>query len=295
MRLFLKLTGFFFFMLFANLSVFSQPDTTQNIHTTRLEDTASVTMNKHSVFAGSGYGNDLLYVGTSLTANQPFFSADFTYAFLGKLWTSVTFYNLPGQQPAISMYDLSAGFSHVFNDYLDISASISSYINTGKTDNELYGNFAYLRITGGFDWVWVYSKLTAGRIIEQNSGIYVYFRNSRYFRTGTFGKSGNYFSFDPNVNILFGNFYQVQPLYRGQNRPDGRPGQGGQGQNEIIGEETTDQFTLLQTEISVPMSFYFHNFTFEAEPLYLFPQSTEKDISDAKGFYFFLNVYYRIF
>ncbi|MBW6479961.1 MAG: hypothetical protein K0B37_11070 [Bacteroidales bacterium] len=295
MRLYLELTGFIFLMFFTNISVFSQPDTIQNVRTARLQNPASATMKKHSVYVGSGYGNDLLYAGTSLTASQPFISADLTYAFLGKFWTSATLYNLPGRQPAIPFYDLSAGFSHVFNDYLDISASVSSYINTGKTDDELYGSFAYLRLSGGFDWVWVYSKLTAGRILEQDSGIYVYLRNSRYFRTGTFGKSDNYFSFDPNVNILFGNLYQVQPLYRGQNRPDGRNGQRGQGQNQIIGEEITNQFTLLQTEISVPVSFYFHNFTFEAEPLYLFPRSLNGESSGAKGFYFFLNAYYRIF
>lgn len=214
---------------------------------------------------------------------------------MGKLWTSATLYNLPGQEPAIPIYDLSAGFAHVFNDYLDFSVSVSSYLSIDKIENDLYENFAYMRISGGFDWIWVYSKLTVGRILEQDSGIYMYFRNSRYFRTGTFGKSGNYFSFDPNVNILFGNFYQVQPLYRGQNRPDGRPGQGGQGQNQIIGEEIADQFTMLQTEISVPVSFYFHNFTFEAEPLYLLPRSLNGESSGTKGFYFFLSAYYRIF
>ncbi|MFN2396217.1 MAG: hypothetical protein ABR597_11075 [Bacteroidales bacterium] len=295
MKLLLHIIAFIFLMVFANLQVFSQEITNLNADTSSTSEPAPSAISNHSVFVGSGYGNDLLYAGTSLTANQSFISADLTYTFLGKLWTSFTYYNLPGQQPSISMYDLSAGFSHVFNDYLDMSASVSSYFNNGDSENELYDNFAYLRITGGFDWIWVYSKLTVGRILEQNSGIYLYFRNSRYFRTGTFGKSDNYFSFDPNINILFGNFSQVQPLYRGQNRPEGRPGQEGQGQDQIIGEEQTDKFTLLQTEISMPVSFYFHNFTFEAEPLYLFPKSLDGEISAAKGFYFFMNVYYRIF
>ncbi len=281
------------FIFWGTFQLFSQSETTLPGDTAVSEEAGLAAFSKHSVFAGTGFGNDLLYTGSSLSDHQSFVSVNLTYSFMGKFWTSANVYNLPGMEAVLPLYDLSAGYNHVFNDYFDIAASLSWYHSSADFE-ELYGSFAYLRLSGGFDWFWIYTKLTTGSILGDNAGMYLYLRNSRYFRTATFGNSDNYISFDPNVNILFGNYSQIQPIIRNRGNNADRPGMGGPGPDSIL-SENSNQFTLLQTEFSVPVAFYFHDFTFEAEPLYLIPVTTDENNPMAKGFFFYLNVSYRIF
>jgi len=264
----------------------------QDSDTVPLTDSTFSQSKNHSLFMGTGYGSDLLYAGTSLTANQNYFSADFIYTYKGNLWGSMSVYNLPGYSSAIQLIDFSAGFSYVFNKYFDASTSISYYHSNSELKQEYWDDFAFIRLSGGFDWFWIYSKLTLGKILEKESGFYLYFRNSRYFRTPVFGKHNSYFSFDPNVNILFGNYTQLTRYRIPGTRPGVRPGRPEQIDYYV---EAEDIFTLLQAEFSLPVTFYFHNLSVEIEPLYLIPANKIPFSNQARGFYFFLNLYYRMF
>lgn len=278
---------------FTTINAAFQADTTQ-IQVPETNPEPATPFYNHSIFLGTGFGNDLLYTGTTLTDNSPFLSADILYSYKGKLWTSATIYNLPDWGVKFPLLDASLGYNHVFNDYFDIAGSVSYYHSSGSVKEELYDSFSWFRLSGGFDWYWIYSKVTYGRILAEDSGSYLYFRNSRYFRTASWGKSKTYISVDPNINLLFGNSTQISATLRpGTGNPD-RPGQGGLGRNPV-NTDSSNQFNILQTEISVPVSLYIQNFTIDAEPLLLFPHNSNEDNPDMKGFYIFLNISYRIF
>ncbi len=253
----------------------------------------------HSVFAGFGFGNDLLYTSSSLSDNQPFLSTDIMYAFKGSAWTALTLYNLPGEKPLFPFYDISAGYSHVFNNYFDAAISLSSYHSSGELDDQYYESFQYVRLRGGFDWNVLYMRATLGRILEKNSGYYIYLKNSHYFTTRK-NSSDNFFTFEPNINMLFGKHSAIAPSIRGNVDIDTPTGPGGPGGGNFPGQqetenETQENFTLMRVELSVPVSYNFRDLTIEAEPLFAIPSvNGENDIA-TKGFFIFLNFYYRIY
>jgi hypothetical protein len=267
-----------------------------------LQDTASQTVitqsasSKHSLFAGTGYGSNLLFAGSSISANKGFLSADILYSFMGSLWASGVAYNIPGIDVNIPMYDLSAGYNHTFNDWFDASLSLSGYLTHQGVRDDLYNSFAYLRMAIGFDWMLLYTRASMGKILEENSGVYINIRNSRYMRTPKFGASGNYISFDPSLNFLIGNYSQLQTITTPQ-RPGGiiRPGRPGSGQEENTEYEIVDTYKVMQAELSLPISFYFYDFIFDAEPLYLIPVLKDENYISPKGFHFFFNITYRLF
>jgi hypothetical protein len=250
----------------------------------------------HKVYIGSGYGNDLLYDGSSLSANQPYVSADLNYVYRGKLWFSATAYNLPHLDLMLPMADLAVGFNHYFNDVFDISVALSNYRTAAEIKQQMYDNFSFFRVKGGIDWYWLYTTLAAGRMVGESSGMYYYFRNSKYFRTPDMGKSKSYFTFDPNFNMVYGTQISYDPIVYTKSFP-GKP--------PVInpptspgGEEayytTKTSLGLVKMELSIPTAFVINRFTIEAEPVYLLPLKTQTLQRDG-GFYFFLNAYYRIF
>ncbi|MFN3556198.1 MAG: hypothetical protein ACK4VN_09575 [Bacteroidales bacterium] len=242
-----------------------------------------------SLFAGTGYGSDLMYTVSSLSDHQPFVSSDVMIAWKRSLWAAATLYHLPGINITIPLYDLSAGFRHTFNKYFDVAISISSYQSANNLDDPYFGSFHFMRISGGFDWQWVYTRATLGNILGEQAGIYFYLRNSRFFATPDLGTSASYFSFDPNINILFGNSTQIVPVQRPH-----RPGQGNPNLPHQGTTTTKDVFGWLQMEISVPTAFNYQKLTIEAEPLYLIPLQNQEDINTNKGFHFFINMIFRI-
>jgi hypothetical protein len=254
------------------------------------ESDSSSASYQHMLFMGTGFGNDLLFDATSLSSNQPFISADISYVYKGKWSASIAAYNMPQREILIPMVDFSLGFSHVFNDKFDVAVAISSYQTATAVKDELHDSFSFFRIRGGYDWYWLYTRLSAGSIIGPEAGLYLYLRNSRYFRSGDLGKSGNHFSFDPNINMVFGNRIEYIELESTPiNRPGRSPG------NTNITYDQQNNFSALKMEFSIPTSFYFYDLTLEAEPLYLIPINKKETEGSAGGFYFFLNLYYRIF
>ncbi len=256
---------------------------------------ATLKASNHSFFMGSGYGSNLLYAGSSISDNQSYLSADFTYSFMSSFWSSLILYNLPGKQVTIPLYDIAAGYNHTFNKWFDASVSLSSYQTSSQIKDELYENFAYFRMSLGFDWMYVYTRPGIGKILEKDSGIYLYVRNSRYMSTPVFGKGKSYFSFDPSVNFLFGNYSQLQSITQPHLPERGRPGRPDQTIGTTETYEITDSFTMIQTEFSLPVAFAFYNFSFEAEPVYLIPMLDDEAYAATKGFHFFFNIIYRVF
>jgi len=241
---------------------------------------------KHALYSGFGYGSNMLFSAISLSSNQPYLSTDLLYSF-NKRWTaSATIYNLPGIEPAIAFYDFSIGYRHTFNSYLDAGVSFSSYSTAKKLQDEYFGNFNYLTISGGLDWRILYTQLIYSSMFKDQSSGYLQIKNSHFFSTPYLFKKKGYFTFDPSVNMVVGDKYSSQVVIT----------QTGMGNNSPITETTIykSSFGLLDMEFSLPMGFNFGKTTFEMEPLYYLPIYEDPDFPAKKGLFLFINLYLKI-
>jgi len=169
-------------------------------------------VSKHSLFSGAGYGSNMIYMGSTLSKNQPYGYAALSYGYKEALYATVSSVHLSGMDPLISFNIASLNYNHVFNSWFDISAGFYGYqVEKSLTDN-LFNNFLYGDFTLGVDWKLLYSKLSAGILLSEESLTFFQLRNSRYFRTPEFFKKRFYISFDPYVNILLGSLDKQEIL-----------------------------------------------------------------------------------
>jgi hypothetical protein len=248
----------------------------------------------HAVYIGTGYGSDMMYDGSGTTSGQPYLSADISYSFRGKLWSALTLYNLTNKELLFPMADLSLGYNHEFNDLFDFSAAISSYFTALEVKQEMHENFSFLRMRLGYDWYWLYTSFTAGTILGQDQGWYLYLRNSRYFKSAPMGKSKSYLSFNPNVNLAFGKTVYYEDTYTTKSFP-GRPPVINP---QPITDETNDvssAWNIMKLEFALPVSLNLKRATIEVEPVYFIPGNSQTNSTQSSGLYFFLNAYYKIF
>lgn len=261
------------------------------LNTWAVESTDSTGMNaspkagRQSLYIGAGYGSDLLYSGYSLSGQKPYYSMDLLYRF-NKEWTaSAAIYHLDAAGPAIAFYDLAVGYRRYFNSWLDAGASLSAYFTNPSIQDVYFGNFAYLTVTGGFDWRILYSRLVYSALLDDSGSHYLQVKNSHYFSSSDFWKDKAYMDFNPTLNFVFGDRYKlittgVQP------HPGDSPA-------DILNFESS--FGLMDMEISIPIAFNTANFSIEAEPLYYIPIHKDPDFPAENGFFFFVNMYFRIF
>ncbi|TCO07053.1 hypothetical protein EV194_11052 [Natronoflexus pectinivorans] len=251
-------------------------------------DTVSTASSKHALYAGVGYGSDMLYSGYSLSGSQPFYSMDIMYSYNRKWSLAFMAYNLDGQSPAVTFYDMAIGYRHVFNSWFDVRASLANYFTAKSAQEEYFGNFSYLSVSTGFDWRILYTRTIYSTILNRSGGSYFQIKNSHYFSTPDFFDGKAFVDFNPAFNFVFGDRYK---LYTSTTRtviP-------GVGNLEQTIEEIDTSFGLMDLELSVPISFNYGNVTFEAEPLYYYPFHKDPDFPSQKGFFFFVNLYFRIF
>ncbi|MBN1109094.1 MAG: hypothetical protein JXR66_11510 [Bacteroidales bacterium] len=242
----------------------------------------------HSLYAGAGSGYNMIYMGSSISGDKPYFYEGLTYGFKNEFFLSLYNFNLAAFDPFVSFVTFSALYTHTFNTWFDISLGVSRYqVNTSLKDT-LFTNFFYSDLTLGLDWKILYTKLSAGTLLSESAGFYFQLRNSRYFETAEFFKGKAYFSFDPNVNLLFGTLTEtsegmvVKPPFS-----SGRQGGGSS-------QETTSRFSLMEIDFSVPVSFNIGRFTLDADPGYALP--VYKDAPpETKGFVFTLSLIFKIF
>jgi hypothetical protein len=246
----------------------------------------------HKLFLGSGYGSDLVYDGSSQAFSQPFYSGDIYYVYKNRWWLSAVGYKLPGIDNFVPMADFSAGFNHTVNENFDFSVALSSYRTSAEVKETIHDNFTFLRAKAGFDWYYIYSTLSLGTLFAETNSYYIYFRNSKFFRTPTLGNSGIYFSFDPSVNTVFGTSTWYETIT--STSPGGFfPGRPGGGTTETVIENTTMNFVKM--EFSVPVSFNIKRFSLEADAVYLVPGKRSDGVERKEGFYFFMSAFVRIF
>lgn len=159
---------------------------------------------RHSLNTGAGYGSNMIYLGSTISQDQPYSYGNITYGFHNKLFASVSAVNLSKFKPLASFYIGGLSFSHVFNSWFDISAGFYRYQVDKTLTDTLFNSFSFGDVTLGIDWKLIYTKISYGSIISKNPQGYLQINNSRYFQTPDFFKKKANISFDPYVNLLFG-------------------------------------------------------------------------------------------
>lgn len=247
----------------------------------------------HTLYTGIGYGNNMVYLGSSITQDKPYYSGFLMYGYKEELFVSISSCHLSAFDPLLAFNTLSLNYFHDFNSWFDISAGLSGYQVNSDLADTLFSNFTYGDLSLGFDWKILYTSISAGGILAEESSTYFQLKNSRYFETGKFMSGKVYISIDPYFNMLFGTLTKtvssegtiisVLPPYK-----TGKSG----GRNSSSSISTI--FSLIEMDFGFPVAFNAGRFTIQAEPAYILPPYSDTDSFYPKGFIFMLNCFFRI-
>jgi hypothetical protein len=275
-------------------TLFSQNDTlpeSGNVASVRPETTGKA----HSLYTGLGAGTNLIYLGSSISDNKPFYSASVTYGYRNSAFASVSATHLNQTSPFVAFYNFALNYRHTFNSWFDVSSDIACYKTTGSLHDSLFADFGYANVTTGFDWKLIYTRLSFAGIVSEENGFYLQISNSRYFETNEFLHGKALIYFDPDMDILFGKMLTVEtsagnkkygnaPPFSHPNKNPGKPA-----------ETYSEKYGLLDLQFSLPVTFSYGKASIEAEPAYLLPLYSNPLYSEPEGFTFYLNIIYKIF
>jgi hypothetical protein len=297
MRLFIKyiiVATFCLIVLLFPINAFSQTD---SVNFSEVKDTVKSLSegSKHALYAGLGYGSNMVYLGSTISGDNPYGYAAVSYGYNNELFASVTAVHLSNFSPFMAFYAGTINYNHVFNSWFDISASFSRYQVANSITDTLFSSFYYGDLVFGLDWKLLYSKISVGGLFSEESRAYFQLRNSRYFQTPEFTKNNVFFSFDPYINLLFGSLTTAETT-TGTVITSSSPFRrhGSEGQSSTSTKYSTI-FGLMEADFGIPVSFNADRFTIEAEPGYIFPVYEDPDYPGLKGFVFSLSCYFKIF
>jgi len=248
----------------------------------------------HSLYAGAGYGSNMIYLGSTISGDKPFYAASLTYGFRNSFFITAATSHLKEFSPFLAFYNLSLNFSHTFNSWFDISADLAGYRSSDSMQDTLFSDFVFGDITTGFDWKIIYTRLSVGGLLSEDSRAFLQISNSRYFETPEFFHGKALVSFNPNINILFGKMVEIEitpGVYKYGSSP---PFRHFKKNLYTTIESYTYKYGLLDFEFSFPVTFSYDRFSIEAETSYILPAYTNSDYPVPGGFTFFLNAIIRI-
>jgi len=189
----LILSGLIFTLI--PLNIMSQTDSTSTS-----DDT-----DRHALYAGAGYGSNMIYLGSTISQNLPYGYGALSYVLGGELSLTGSAFFIPAfGQSAPAFGNVSIYYSHDFTKWLDISTGVSRYIVRPSLTDTLFSNFNYADIKLGFDWKILYTEVSYGGFLIKDPPSYLQVRNSRYFETPSFFRGKANISFYPYANLLFG-------------------------------------------------------------------------------------------
>lgn len=261
-------------------------------------DTAGTELksSNHSLFSGAGFGSNMIYLGSTISENQPYLYANLTYGFKSKFYASITPVHLTNLNSTVPFYIGALNYSHELNSWFDISLGAYRYQVAESLADTLFSSFTYGDLTLGFDWKILYSKLILGGLISEENQVYFQLRNSRYFETPYFMKGKANISFDPYVNLLFGTLYEVNTTGE-TTQIASTPGRQWR---KFTNTGTSNNISyvrklgILTTDFGIPVSFNTTKMVIEAEVNYTLPLSDSQGIASPKGFVFLLSAFFRI-
>jgi hypothetical protein len=248
----------------------------------------------HSLYAGVGFGNNMIYMGSNVSQGKPFYSGTLTYGYKNELFFAASASHLTSFDPFLSFSTFSLSYNHDLNSWFDVSLSASRYqVNSSLTDT-LFNNFFYGNLSLGLDWKILYTNLSTGGIFSESSGAYFQLKNSRYFKTKSFINEKAFISFDPYVNLMFGTLTSTKTAdgtIIGISAPFKKSSSGGQHSSSSV----STFFGLMEADFGIPVGLNAGNLTVEAEPGYVLPAYSSTDTQGPGGFTLFINVYFRFF
>jgi hypothetical protein len=252
---------------------------------------------KHSFFAGTGYGSNMIYLGSTISQNQPYFYGNLTYGFKNKLYASVSSVHLSGLDPFLAFYIGSLNFSHTFNSWFDIAAGVYRYQIPVSLSDTLFSSFTYSDLTLGVDWKLLYSKLSFGGLISEENQFYFQLRNSRYFQTPEFFRGKANVSFDPYLNLLFGSLFELKTTTETSviASSPGRKWKKNTNQSTSTNTSYLKKFGLMEVDFGIPVALNTDKMTIEAEVSYTLPAYSNPAYPVPEGFVFLLSAFFRIF
>jgi len=253
----------------------------------------------HSFYAGTGGGNNLLYLGSTMSQGHGFGFASVSYGLMDKIYFSATGYTVNKLSPFTAFYSLGLSFNHTFNSWFDISAGFSRYNVSAPLRDTLFDNFSYADVTLGFDWKILYSKISAGSLFSGDKQFYLQTRHSSYFETPSFAGGKAFFSFDPYINILSGTVVSIETsgdVKETTVSPGFRPWRKKrQGSNPSPVTTYNEYFGLMEIDFGFPAAFSYDFFTIELEPGYVIPLYSLEGSSGTGGFLFMASLFLKIF
>jgi hypothetical protein len=249
----------------------------------------------HSLYTGIGAGSNMIYLGTSISNNKPFYSASATYGYRNKLFASASASHLSETSPYLAFYNLAMNYSHTFNSWFDISTDIAGYKTAESLKDSLFADFAFINLTTGFDWKLLYTRISFSGLISEENGFYLQISNSRYFETPEFFKGKALVYFDPDIDILFGNLISVETTPGSMKYRNTPPFSHARKKPSSSTETYSERFGLMDLEFSLPVTFSYGKFSIEAQASYLLPVYSDPDYPELQGFTFYLNAIFKIF
>jgi hypothetical protein len=252
---------------------------------------------KHSLFAGSGFGSNMIYLGSTISQDQPYIYGNLTYGLANKLYASASTVHLAGLDPFFAFHIGSLAFNQTINSWFDVSAGIYRYQVTKSLSDTLFNSFTYADLTLGFDWKILYTKLSAGGLLSEENQVYCQIRNSRYFQTHDFFKGKANLSFDPYANLLFGSLIELKTITETTviASTPGRKWKKYTNQTTTTNNSYTKKFGLMEADFGIPVALNTDKMTLEAELNYTLPVYSNPLIPIPKGFVFMLSAFFRIF
>jgi hypothetical protein len=248
----------------------------------------------HSLYTGLGGGSNMIYMGTSISNNKPFYSSSVTYGYHNSLFASASISHLSETTPYLAFYNLALNYSHYFNSWFDISSDVAGYKTAESLKDSLFSDFAYINLTTGFDWKLIYTRISFSGLISDEIGFYLQVSNSRYFETREFCNGKAFIYFDPDIDILFGNLVKVETASGSISHGNAPPFSHAWKKPVNSTETYSEKFGLMDFEFSLPVTLSYCKFSLEAEAIYLLPVYSDPLYPEPKGFTFYLNAIYKI-
>ncbi len=256
----------------------------------------SGSIRSHSLYTGTGFGSNLIYLGSTISRDHPYYYANLTYAYKNSWFAGVTPVHLSDFDPFMAFFIASASYNHVFNSWFDMSVSAYRYQVAPSLRNTLFNSFTYGDLTLGFDWKLLYTKVSAIGMLADENQAYFQLRNSRYFQTPEIFNGKADISFDPFVNLLFGTLVEVTTTTV-PGMPVTIPGHKWRKYNTGTSTITSSarKFGPLEADFGLPVALNTDFMTLEAEVDYILPFYNESVYPGSKGFVYLLSVFFRIF
>jgi hypothetical protein len=257
-------------------------------------DSAKAGSSSHSLFGGAGYGSNMIYLGSTISHDQPYSYAAFSYGYKNGFYATISSVHLSDMDPFFAINTATISYNHVFNSWFDIASGISYYNVAPSLTETLFSSFLFGNFTVGFDWRLLYSKLSIGGLFSEDNSAFFQFRNSRYFQTPDFTSKKLFFSIDPYVNLICGPLTTAETAEGSTIKLSPPYGKGGKNGQLSSTTQFSTKFSFLEIDFGIPVALNSDRFILEAEPGYILPFYKNDFSPGTKGFLFSLSFYFRI-